>query len=108
LVVEIGVEIRHERAVLDVLDEAGAEDRRGNPEDDVAVADLGLEVLLPDVAAAACGFPVITKSACTPPSREPSELNWKRASRIGPFGVMKDGMTLPVNLRSPVTLNSGF
>ena len=35
--------------------------------------------------------PLITNSACTPPSRLPSGLEMNRASRTGPSGVMNDG-----------------
>src|SRR5207245_2742090 len=53
--------------------------------------------------------PAITNRAWTPPSREPSGLNWKRASRIGPLAVMNDGKPLPTNPRSEVILaTSGF
>jgi hypothetical protein len=38
--------------------------------------------------------PLMTNSECTPPSREPFEPNLKRASRTGPFRVMKDGTLL--------------
>ena len=58
---------------------------------------------------AASGCPVITKRAWTPPSRLPSGLYWKRASRMGPSSVMNEGTTLPVNRRSARgTRNSGF
>ena len=53
----------------------------------------------------ASGCPVITKRAWTPPSRLPSGLNWNRASRIGPSRLMNEGMTLPVNLRPPASLD---
>src|SRR5262249_24075690 len=39
-------DIGDKRAVLDHLDEPGAEYRRRNPEDDILVGDLALEVLL--------------------------------------------------------------
>src|SRR5213594_2853696 len=45
-------QVVEDRGVGDRLDESRAECRRGNPEDDVAVADLGLEVFLPDAATA--------------------------------------------------------
>jgi hypothetical protein len=47
----VGGQVGHDRAVADLLDEAGAEDGCGNPEDDVVVPDLSLEVLLRDGAA---------------------------------------------------------
>lgn len=37
---------------------------------------------------------VITRRSCTPPSGVPSGFLIKRASRIGPFAVMKDGTVL--------------
>jgi hypothetical protein len=36
--------------------------------------------------------PCIEKRSCTPPSGVPSGLSAKRASRIGPFAVMNDGI----------------
>src|SRR5437867_9446605 len=36
--------------------------------------------------------PVIVAVLCTPPSLVPSELNLNRASRTGPFDVMKNGI----------------
>ncbi len=44
--------IRHDRTVRDLLDQAGPEDRGGNPEDQIARAGLGREVRLPDAAPA--------------------------------------------------------
>ena len=52
----VGVLIGDDRAIGNLLDQPGAEHRRGNPEDDVLVTDLLLEVLLPDVAP--CGIRV--------------------------------------------------
>ena len=37
--------------------------------------------------------PLMTKSAWTPPSRVPSGLNLKRASRTGPWLLMNEGTT---------------
>jgi len=42
--------------------------------------------------------PCIEKRSCTPPSGVPSGLSTKRASRIGPFAVMKEGITLAAPL----------
>ena len=36
--------------------------------------------------------PLMTNSECTPPSRVPSGLNRNRASRMGPFSVMNEGI----------------
>src|SRR5207245_2262415 len=44
-------EVGDNRAVGDLLDQPGAEDRRGDPEDDVVVEDLPLEIRLLDGAA---------------------------------------------------------
>ena len=85
LVRRVGGEVGEDRGVGDLLDQPGAEDRRGNPEDDVAVADLPLEVLLPDVAARRIRVAGDHEEVVTPPSRLPSGLYWRRASRIGPF-----------------------
>src|SRR6266404_1659228 len=52
-----------------------------------AAAKFGCVMLQPG----ASERPVMTKRACTPPSGVPSGLRTKRASRIGPFAVMKDG-----------------
>ena len=54
---ESAFEVGEDRAIGDLLDQPGAEGRRGNPEDDVLVADLPLEVLLPDVAAGGVRVP---------------------------------------------------
>src|SRR5258705_3906821 len=42
---------------------------------------------------AASERPVITNTACTPPSGVPSRLRTKRASRTGPLAVTNDGTT---------------
>src|SRR5262249_12519539 len=39
--------------------------------------------------------PAIVKRACTPPSGEPSAFLMNRASRIGPFAVMKEVTVFP-------------
>src|SRR5262245_26035871 len=50
-------------------------------------AKSGCRTLQPGASAR----PVITNSACTPPSGDPSRLRTKRASRTGPFCLMKEG-----------------
>src|SRR5439155_12438204 len=52
-----------------------------------AAAKLGCWMLHPP----ASGRPVITNSACTPPSGDPSGFRTKRTSRTGPSAVMKAG-----------------
>src|SRR5262252_9630974 len=53
-------EVVQDGAVRDALDQARAEDRRGNPEDDVPPLALGVEVLLLDGAAARVAAPVLS------------------------------------------------
>src|SRR5882724_10905612 len=52
-----GAQVGDDRAVLDLLDQPGAEDRRGDPENDVVVVDLLLEVLLLDRASPGVRMP---------------------------------------------------
>ena len=55
------------------------------------------------VAKSGCGIahapapslPVMVKSACTPPSGEPSRLRTNLASRTGPFALMNNGTPSP-------------
>src|SRR5262249_35493908 len=54
----VGAQIVDDGSVGEALDEPRSEDRRRDPEDDVAVADLRLEVFLPDVARAGRNFRV--------------------------------------------------
>src|SRR5262245_65929089 len=53
------------------------------------------------------GAPVITNRACTPPSGEPSGFLTKRASRTGPFLVMKDGGLFPTS-NGPVVAQANW
>src|ERR1700692_1584333 len=48
--------------------------------------------------------PVMTKRSCTPPSFVPFGFRLKRASRMGPFGVMNHGTTFlaPSNVATPI------
>src|SRR5580704_3991337 len=48
--------------------------------------------------------PVMTKRLCTPPLLLPSGFRLKRASRMGPFGVMNHGTTFlaPANVATPI------
>src|SRR5882762_7148573 len=56
----------------------------------IAWAKFGCVILQP----VASVRPVITKRSCTPPSAVPFGFLMKRASRMGPFAVMKDGTVL--------------
>src|SRR6516164_211095 len=51
--------------------------------------------------------PVITKRSCTPPSLVPFGFRLKRASRIGPFGVMNHGTKFFAPLRVAMAIK-GF
>src|SRR5215475_12433935 len=55
-------EVVQDGAVWDALDQAHAEDRRGNPEDDVALLALGVEVLLLDGAVAGVAASILSSA----------------------------------------------
>src|SRR6266851_7895751 len=87
----VGSLVGQDHAVRNLLDETGAEDRRRNSEDQVVVRRLRVEVGLGQDASGGPRPPVMVAVLCTPPSRVPSGLNLNRASRTGPFSVMKNG-----------------
>ncbi len=55
---------------------------------------FGCGILHPVASPPSSTRPLMTKSACTPPSGVPSACRLKRASRIGPLSVTNDGTVL--------------
>src|SRR5207247_4111895 len=56
--------VRQDRRIGHLLDEAQAERRRGDPEDDVPVRKLCLEIRLGETAASCCASTAVNREEC--------------------------------------------
>src|SRR6185295_5612176 len=90
--------VGHDGRVGNHLDQARAERRRRDAETTLLRATLPSKssclIVQPVASPVESTRPLMTNSACTPPSREPSGLNLKRASRTGPCSRRNEGTVL--------------